>query len=144
MDGQTLYFSVFATTTSATSGAWRLNLAGRGRNVFIENSATGWSLNEYSARPVASSATLALNTPTLLVVRVDFVAGAGDVFQLWVNPVLGATLGAPNATLTTAVDFSGLTGCSPRPAARGVETQCLSPPSPPPAFPDGAHSTRPV
>jgi hypothetical protein len=120
VDGTTLYFSVLAQTTSATAQAWRLNLAGSGRNIFLENTANGWTLNENATGAAATTASLSLNTPTLLVVRIDFVAGAGDVLRLWVNPTLGQSLGTAHATLTTTVDFGGFTGVNPRPAVLGA------------------------
>ncbi len=122
VDGQSLFVSVLARTTTSTAGAWRLNLTGSARNVFLENTATGWSLNENAAGPVATTATLALNTPTLLVVRIDFNAGAGDVLRLWVNPALGQALGTANATLTTTVDYGGFVGVNPRPSVLGAMT----------------------
>ncbi|MBC8011083.1 MAG: putative Ig domain-containing protein [Burkholderiales bacterium] len=120
VNGQTLYVSILARTSASSGSAWRLNLAGSGRNVFLENTATGWSLNENASGPVATTATLTLNQTTLLVVRIDFVAGAGDVFRLWVDPTLDQALGSHHATLSTTVDFGGLASFSPRPAALGT------------------------
>ena len=120
VDGTTLFLSVLAQTSSASAQVWRLNLSGSGRNVFLENTSTGWSLNENASGAAATSASLSLNTPTLLVVRIDFVAGTGDVFRLWVNPTLGGTLDTAHATLTTTVDFGGFIGVNPRPAILGA------------------------
>ena len=116
VDGTSLYFSLLAKTTSATQSSFRINFGGSGRNVFLENTATGWSLDENAAGPVPSTATLDLNTSTLLVVKISFVAGAGDTFSLWVNPTLDSPLGTANATLITSLDFGGLANINPRPS----------------------------
>ncbi len=121
IDGSSLYFSLLVRTSSASQSAWRMALNGStNRNIFIENTASGWSLNENGAGPIASTSSLSLNTTTLLVVRIDFVAGAGDVFRLYVNPTLGAPLGTANATLTTSVDFTGFVSPNMRPSVQGA------------------------
>jgi chitodextrinase len=121
VNGQTLYVSFIAQTSSATSASFRICIAG-GRNVFIENTATKWSLNENSSGSVASTATLELNTPTLLVVKYQFVTGGGDVISLYKNPTIGQPLGTPNATLTIASDFPGISGFTTRPAVANAMT----------------------
>ncbi|MBC8008911.1 MAG: putative Ig domain-containing protein [Burkholderiales bacterium] len=120
IDGGTLYLSLLARTSSATPQAWRFALNGSGRNVFLENTATGWSLNENAAGPVATTGALTLNSTTLLVVRIDFVAGAGDTLRLWVNPPLDQTLGTANATRVTSVDFGNMASFTARPAVLGA------------------------
>ncbi|MEI7504543.1 MAG: fibronectin type III domain-containing protein, partial [Paludibacter sp.] len=114
-DGKTLYVSFLAQTSSATESAFRVNIAG-GRNVFIQNTATGWSLSDNGNTPIASTATLELNTPTLLVLKYQFVAGIGDIISLYKNPTIGQALGTPNATLTVGADFPGISGLTTRPA----------------------------
>lgn len=121
-DGTTLFLSLLARTTSAMAAAFRLKLGGSSRNVFVENTATGWSLNENAAGAVATTATLSLNTTTLLVVRINFITGIGDTISLWVNPTLGAPLGTANATLNTTVDFGGLASIITRPSTVNAMT----------------------
>jgi len=110
LDGQSLYFSMLAQTSSDADSAWRLKITGTpDQNTFLRNAGTGgnsvWTLDNNG--PIASSgASVEINTPTLLLLRIDFVAGAGDVYSLWVNPSLDTDdLGAPDASITIAVDF---------------------------------------
>ena len=105
VNGQSLYLSFIAKTSSSTPSAFRFALSGS-RNVFIENTATGWSLNDNAAGSVPTSATLELNTATLLVVKIDFKAGAADVISLYKNPPIDGTLGSPVASLTVGADFT--------------------------------------
>ncbi|MEI7502647.1 MAG: T9SS type A sorting domain-containing protein [Paludibacter sp.] len=115
IDGQTLYVSFLAQTTDATPMSFRVCVAG-GRNVFIQNTATTWSLSDNGNSALVSTATLELNTPTLLVLKYQFVAGIGDVISLYKNPTIGQALGTANATLTVGGDFPGIFSFSTRPS----------------------------
>lgn len=103
LDGTSLYFSLLASTSSSTANSFRFSFRYNGNaNFYVSNTATGWSLNGTTA----TGATLALDTPTLMVLRFDFAAGAATTVSLWVNPPLGSALGAANATVT-GVTFPG-------------------------------------
>ncbi|MBC8010665.1 MAG: fibronectin type III domain-containing protein [Burkholderiales bacterium] len=117
VDGSSLYVSLLASTSSATEAAFRLSLKYDGSaNFYLLNTATGWALNNNgTSNVVATSAPLTLNTPTLMVLRFDFVAGTGDSVRLWVNPPLGAALGTPNATVSN-LSFPGFSNFQTRPA----------------------------
>ena len=104
-DGQSLYFSFIAQTSSSTAAAFSFVLGGT-RNVYIENTATGWSINDNKSVVAPTTATLELNTPTLLVVKIDFKAGATDVVSLYKNPTIDGALGSPVATLTVGGDYT--------------------------------------
>ncbi len=105
IDGQSLYFSFIAKTSSSTAGSFSFVLGGT-RNVYIENTATGWTINDNKVTVAPTSATLQLNTATLLVVKIDFNAGAADVVSLYKNPPIDGTLGSPAASLTVGADFT--------------------------------------
>jgi chitodextrinase len=105
VDGQSLYISFIVRTSSSTAGAFCFVIGGS-RNVYIENTATGWSINDNKSGSVPTTATLQLNTATLLVVKIDFKAGAADVVSLYKNPTIGGTLGSPVASLTVGADFT--------------------------------------
>ncbi len=103
-DGSSIYLSLIGSTSSSTASAFRFSLRYDGlANFYVQNTATGWSLNGANA----TGAPLALNTPTLFVLRMDFVVGSNDSVSLWVNPPLGQALGAPNATVS-GINFPGL------------------------------------
>ncbi len=122
VDGKTLYVSFIAQTNSSTANSFNICLSG-GNNVFIQNTAAGkWSLSDNANVPVASTATVELNTPTLLVVKYDFVAGIGDVVSLYKNPILGQALGTADATVTTAANFAGFGGLQTRPSVANAMT----------------------
>lgn len=106
VDGQTLFLSFLAKTTSATTAAFNLCLGG-GVNVFIQNTASGWSLSENGAGAIPTTASVELNITTLLVLKMEFKAGVGDVISLYKNPSIGASLPAsPNCQLITATNFN--------------------------------------
>ncbi len=101
-DGTSLYVSLLAQTNTSTDNAFRFSFKYDGvANFYVSNTTTGWSLNGTNAAGVP----LALNTPTLLVLRFDFTAGTATV-SLWVNPTLGASLGTANA-VAYGVTFPG-------------------------------------
>jgi len=59
-----------------------------------------------------STAVIPANSVSFLVLRYDFAASGNDAISLWVNPVLGAALGAPDASgsfRNFASSFSGIT-----------------------------------
>lgn len=101
-----LYVSFLAQTSSATAKAFRLNFKySAGSDFFyVGNTATGWSLHGTPA----TSAPLALDTPTLMVMRFDFgtTGTASTNVSLWINPPLDQTLGTPNAT-KSGIRFDG-------------------------------------
>jgi hypothetical protein len=112
VDGTSLYVSFLASTSSAAADAFRLSFKYDGSaNFYVSNTTTGWSLNGIAA----TSAPLALNTPTLIVLRFDFAAGSADSVSMWVNPPLGSALGTPNATVT-GISFPGLQNLQTRSA----------------------------
>ena len=118
VDGTSLYVSFLGATSSSTADAFRLSFRYDGTaNFYISNTTTGWSLNGTTA----ASATLAVNIPTLFVVRMDFGAGATDAISLWVNPSLGQALGAPNATVS-GLNFPGLNNFQTRAAVVNAMT----------------------
>lgn len=121
VDSSTLYVSLLGRTTSSTSQSFRILLGGT-RNVFLENTASGWSLNENAAGAVPTNAPVALNQTTLFVVKIDFVAGIGDVLNLYVDPALGQPLGTPNATLTTVGGSFAFGGINTRPTVLNAMT----------------------
>ncbi|MCU0781920.1 MAG: DNRLRE domain-containing protein [Akkermansiaceae bacterium] len=121
IDGGSLWFSVLAKTTSATAQACRFKVAGN-TNMFIENTASTWTLNFNAAGALPSTGAMTVGETALLVWKIDFVAGVGDVFSLWVNPTPGGTLGTPNATYTTAADWGGFNNLNLRPAVSGAMT----------------------
>ncbi len=106
VSGTSLFVSLLAQTSSATNSAFRFSFKADGAaNFYLNNTATGWALNNNGAGDVvATGATLALNTPTLLVLRFDFAATT--TVSLWVNPPLGQTLGTAQATIS-GVNFPG-------------------------------------
>ncbi|MBC8008939.1 MAG: fibronectin type III domain-containing protein [Burkholderiales bacterium] len=120
--GSSLYVSLLAQTSSATAAAFRLSFKHDGSaNLYLANTATGWALNNNGAgNIVATGAPLALNTPTLLVLRFDFAASTTAV-SLWVNPVLGEPLAAPQATIT-GITFPGLSNIQTRSAEANAMT----------------------
>ena len=113
-DGQTLYFSVVGSTSDATAGAFRLALKTGGDNQYLENTATGWRFNNS-----ASTGTLALNTPTFFVIKIDFAEGATDTMSFWVDPELGQPLGTADKVLLNQ-DFAGLNSIQVNPAVAGA------------------------
>ncbi len=115
-DGQSLYFSVLGSTSDATVGAFKLSFKTGNDNQPLENTATGWRFNNS-----ASTGTLALNTPTFFVIKIDFTAGATDTMSLWVNPQLGSPLGAANKVLLNQ-DFAGLNSIQVNSAVAGAMT----------------------
>lgn len=118
VDGSSLFVSFLASTSSAAADAFRFSLRYDGSaNFYVSNTATGWSLNGNTA----TNAPLALNTPTLIVLRFDFAAGATDSVSMWVNPALGAALGTPNATVS-ALDFPGINNFTTRPSVANAMT----------------------
>ncbi len=118
IDGSSLFISFLGSTSSATADAFRLSFKYDGSaNFYVSNTTTGWSLNGTNA----TAAPLALNTPTLFVMRFDFAAGATDNISLWVNPALGVALGSPNATVTAA-NFPGLANVQTRAAVVNAMT----------------------
>jgi len=117
-DGSSIYVSFLAQTSSSTNEAFAFSLRYDGsQNFFISNTTTGWSLNGTTA----TGAVLALNTPTLMVVRFDFAAGSTDTVRLWVNPPLGVALGAPNATVS-GISFPGISNVQTRSAVANAMT----------------------
>lgn len=114
VDGTNLFISMLAKTTSSTAKAFYFCLGGATatttRNVFVGNTSTGWSLDENGGAAVPTTGSLSVGATTLLVIRIDFVAGTNDAFNLWVNPPLGVPLGNPNATLTTISNFGSFGG----------------------------------
>ena len=118
VNGTSLYVSLIASTSSAAADAFRFSFKYDGTdNFYVSNTATGWSLNGTTA----TGATLALDTPTLLVLRFDFAAGAASTVSLWVNPTLGAALGTANA-VRTAVNFPGFSNFQTRAAVANAMT----------------------
>ena len=118
VDGSSFFISFLGSTSSATADAFRMSFKYDGSaNFFVSNTATGWSLNGTTA----TGAPLTLNTPTLFVMRFDFAAGATDSISLWVNPTLGAALGAPNASVT-GMNFPGLANFQTRAAVANAMT----------------------
>jgi len=105
VDGQSLYFSLLANSSSATAAAFSFALSGS-TNVFVENTATTWTLNNNKSGAVASTGSFAINTTALLVIRADFAPGATDTLSLWVNPTIGSSLGTPNATIAGTANFT--------------------------------------
>jgi autotransporter-associated beta strand protein len=115
--GTSLFMSFVGQTSSATADAFRLSLRhGASANFYLSNTATGWSLNGTPA----TGATLALNTPTLFVIRYDFGASTTTI-NLWVNPPLGQALGAPNASVS-GVTFPGFSNFQTRAAVANAMT----------------------
>ncbi len=104
-NGTTLWFSVLAKTTSSTAAAFRFKLSGNS-NVFFENTTDKWTINP-SSSPVASTGNMTVGETALLVFSIGFTAG-NETFNLWVNPTLGGSLGAANATHTTSSDWGDL------------------------------------
>ena len=118
IDGSSLFISFLGSTSSATADAFRLSFKYDGSaNFYISNTATGWSFNGTNA----TAAPLALNTPTLFVMRFDFAPGATDTISLWIDPALGVALGSPNATVTAA-NFPGLANLQTRAAVANAMT----------------------
>jgi hypothetical protein len=113
-DGQTLYFSVLGSTSDATLGAFKLSFKTGSDNQPLENTAMGWRFNNS-----ASAGTLALNTPTFFVIKIDFAAGATDTMSLWVDPELGSPLGAADKVLLNQ-DFAGLNSIQVNPTVAGA------------------------
>lgn len=117
VDGTSIFMSFLASTSSATADAFRL-VFGDGSTTFtLSNTATTWALNGTAA----TNAALALNTPTLIVLRFDFAAGATDSISMWVNPTLGAALGTPNASVS-ALNFAGFSFMQTRAAVANAMT----------------------
>ncbi len=115
--GTSLFMSFVGQTSSATADAFRLSLRyGGSANFYLSNTATGWSLNGTPA----TGATLALNTPTLFVIRYDFGASTTTI-NLWVNPPLGQALGTPNAVVS-GVTFPGFSNFQTRAAVANAMT----------------------
>ncbi len=101
LDGQSLYFSMLAQTSSNTDSAWKLKITGDpDRNIFIKNTTEGWTIED-NGITASTGAALDLDTPTLLLVRIDFVEGIGEIYNLWKDPALDTDdLGAPDASIT--------------------------------------------
>ncbi|HEX8372709.1 MAG TPA: putative Ig domain-containing protein, partial [Chthoniobacterales bacterium] len=117
-DGTSIYVSFIGSTSSAAADAFRFNLRSSVRdNFYVSNTTTGWSLNGTAA----TGAPLALNTPTLFVVRFDFAAGSTDTVSLWINPILGQTLGAANVVVS-GINFPGLGNFQSNPAVANAMT----------------------
>jgi hypothetical protein len=121
VDGTSLWISMLANSTSTNGAAFRVKLSGS-FNMFVENTATTWTFNPNAAGTVASTGAFTAGQTSLLVIRIDFVAGAGDVFNLWVDPTLGQPLGVANATVTTAADWGGLSQLNFRPSTLNAMT----------------------
>ncbi len=118
VDATSLFVSFLASTSSATADAFRLSFKyDTSANFYVSNTATTWSLNGTAA----TSSPLALNTPTLIVLRFDFAAGSTDSVSMWVNPPLGSALGTPNATIS-GVNFPGLLSVQTRSALANAMT----------------------
>lgn len=107
-DGQTLFVSFLARSSSTTLRAFRLALGNGSRNVYVVNTGSGkWSLDDNAAGAVTSTGVFTPNTTALLVLRLTFAAGAADTMSLWVDPPLGEVLpSTPDATLTIGADWS--------------------------------------
>ncbi len=120
--GTSLYVSLLGQTSSATADAFRLSFKYDGTaNFYLTNTSTGWALNNNGAgNIVASGVSLALNTPTLFVLRFDFGASTTNV-SLWVNPPLGQALGTANATITGAT-FPGFNNFQTRSSVANAMT----------------------
>jgi hypothetical protein len=110
VSGNSLYVSFLAQTSSSTANAFRMNFSytSGSYNFYVSNTTTGWSLHGTTA----TGASLALNTPTLMLMKFEFgtTGTANTTVKLWVNPPLGSTastLGTPNA-VKTGVRFDGL------------------------------------
>ncbi len=113
-DGTSLYVSLLGQTSSATAGAFRFSFKYDGvANLFLANTSTGWTLGDNLATGPGTA--LALNTPTLFVLRFDFAVGASDTVSLWVNPPLGVALGSPSVSLT-GISFPGISNFQTRAA----------------------------
>lgn len=121
VDGSSLYFSMLARSESTANAAFRIKLSGA-FNMFVENTADTWTFNPNAGGAVASTGAFTVSETALLVIRVDFVAGAGDVFSLWVNPELGAPLGSASATITTASDWGSFSQLNLRPSTLDAMT----------------------
>ena len=107
VDGDSLYISFLARSTSTSSRAFWLNLSSGSRNLYVANTASTWSIEDNAAGTVTSTGAFSPNTTALLVVRLTFAAGAADTMSLWVNPPLGAALPVtPNASLTIGTDWT--------------------------------------
>ncbi len=108
VDGDTLYLSFLARSSSTTIRAFWLNFSNGSRNIYVGNTATKWSIEDNAAGLLSNSTgAFTANTTALLVVRLTFAAGATDTMSLWVNPPLGGPLPAtPDATLTIGADWS--------------------------------------
>ncbi len=106
--GTSLFVSFVGQTGSATANSFRVSFKfDAATNCYVNNTANGWAINYNSAgNAVATGTTLALNTPTLFVVRFDFAASNTNL-SLWVNPPLGQTLGTPQASILN-INFPGL------------------------------------
>ncbi len=109
-DGSSIYLSFLAQTSSSTANAFNFSLRFDGQNnFFIGNTTTGWSLNGINA----TAAPLALDSPALMIVRIDFSEGPTDRVSLWVNPPLGQPLGNPNAIVQN-INFPGISNVQTR------------------------------
>jgi len=115
-DGTVIYFSALVRigTYNPTDIA-RLNFAGSNiLYVGLTGSSNGnWALG--AATPAGTTITnnatpVTANATTLLVVRCTFnPTGTNDIFEIWVNPTLGGTLGTPAASIAAPnLDFNGI------------------------------------
>ncbi len=146
VSGTSLFMSFLGQTSSATADAFRLSLRFDGSsNFFVSNTATGWSLNG----TLATGAALALNTPTLFVIRFDFGASTTTI-NLWINPTLGQALGTPNAVVS-GINFPGFQNFQTRAAVAnamtfdelrlGTTLASVTPFTAPPTAPSGLSAT---
>lgn len=121
VDGTSLYISMLANSTSTTAAAFRIKLSGN-TNMYVENTSTTWTLNNNAAGALPSTGAFTAGQTALLVMRIDFVAGVGDTFNLWVNPALGEPLGAANASISLLSDWGGLSQLNLRPTTLNAMT----------------------
>lgn len=97
VENTSLFFSVLANTSSAESRAFSFKLGSPSNyNLFIENTATSWTISPNASGPIGGSGPMVVGETALLVGRIDFVTGIGDIFSFWFNPPLDEPLGAPN------------------------------------------------
>jgi hypothetical protein len=122
VDGSSFFISFLGSTSSTTADAFRFSFRyDQSNNFFVSNAATGWKMTSQSGATATAPGVPALNTPTLFVMRFDFAPGATDTVNLWVNPTLGAALGAPNAVVS-GIDFPGLANFQTRPTVANAMT----------------------
>ena len=118
VDGSSVFVSLLAQTSSSAANSFNFSFRFDGSsNFWVSNSSTGWRL---SNSPAINSV-LSLNTPTLLVLRFDFAPGSADTVSLWIDPALGSTLGAADATVS-GISFAGIGNFTTAPSVANAMT----------------------